>query len=65
MASNFAVEPAPAGKESDFDKAPSLFPEILATVIICYTSTTIFTIVRLIAKRSVSSWGLEDRTLPS
>ena len=37
-----------------------LYPEILATVVLCYSLTTFFTTARLVAKRSYSSWTLED-----
>ena len=52
--------PAPPGVTPNFDDPSSLYTEIIATVILCFTLTTIFTALRLLAKRSFSPWTLED-----
>ncbi|KAF6234091.1 hypothetical protein HO173_007510 [Letharia columbiana] len=41
----------------------TLYPTILATVILCSILTTVFTAARLIAKRLTSTYGLEDYML--
>lgn len=38
----------------------TLYPTILATVILCSILTTVFAAARLIAKRLTSTYGLED-----
>ena len=61
MASNFAGAGAPPpGVVPNLDDPESLYPIILATVILCCSLTTLFTAARLIAKSSMSRWGLED-----
>ncbi|KAL8678454.1 MAG: hypothetical protein Q9186_005192 [Xanthomendoza sp. 1 TL-2023] len=63
MSSNFAVEPAPPGIHSNFEDPPSLYREILATVVLCYVLTTLLTAARIITKKSMSTWMLEDHAL--
>ena len=48
------------GLEQDFSSRNTLFPSILATVLLCGILTTLFTAARLITKRFVSSYDVED-----
>ena len=54
------VGKAPPGIQSNFDNPESLYTVVVVTVAICLTATTIFTLARLIAKRSISTWTTED-----
>ena len=61
MASNFQGAGAPPpGVEPNFVDPVSLYPEILATIVLCIILPTIFTFVRLYAKRSFSRFTLDD-----
>ena len=60
-----AVETLPAaipppGVESNFTNPQSLYPYMLATVVLCSFFTTLFTIARLCTKLLVSNWTSED-----
>lgn len=62
MSHNFATELPPPGLESNFDDPPSLYRSILATVIVSYVATTLLTAARIVTKKSMSAWMLEDCT---
>ena len=58
-----SIEPAqiPAlGSEPGFSSANTLYPSVLATVLLCVILTTLFTAARLITKRLVSTYDIED-----
>lgn len=58
-----AVDPADIsslGLEPGFTSPNSLYPSILATVLLCGISTTLFTAARLITKRLISTYDVED-----
>ena len=58
-----AIEPAEIrslGQEPGFASPNTLFPSILATVLLCGILTTSFTAARLITKRLVSTYDVED-----
>ncbi|KAL2038961.1 hypothetical protein N7G274_008301 [Stereocaulon virgatum] len=57
-----ASTPSP-GVILNYGNPSSLYPEIIATVILSFTLTTVFTAARLLAKRSFSPWTLEDYVL--
>ncbi len=48
------------GLEHEFSSRNTLFPLILATVLLCGILTTLFTAARLITKRFVSTYDVED-----
>lgn len=50
----------PQGMESNLVNPPSLFPEMLATVILCSSLTTLFTSLRLFTRWMTSAWVFED-----
>ena len=62
MASTFtSLAPPPEGITPNFiDPSDTLYPEIVATMVLCVSLTTVFTGARLIAKRSIASFALED-----
>lgn len=63
LAMSTAIEPAEIsslGQESGFASPNTLFPSILATVILCSSLTTLFTAARLTTKRLVSTYDVED-----
>lgn len=58
-----AIEPAGTlslGPEPGFLSRNTLYPPILATVLVCGILTTLFTAARLLTKRLVSTYGVED-----
>lgn len=60
-----AIETGPAdipplGLQPDFDSSNPMFPFILATVLLSSILTTIFSAARLIIKRLVSTYNVED-----
>ena len=58
-----AIEPAgshPLGLESGFIGPNTIYPSILATVLLCAILTTFFTAARLITKRLISTYDVED-----
>ena len=46
--------------ESGPDESNTLYPVILATVVLCSILTTVLTAARLITKRFISPYSLED-----
>ena len=48
------------GQKAGFASPNTLFPSILATVLLCGILTTFFTAARLITKRLVSTYDVED-----
>lgn len=46
--------------ESGPNESNTMYPVILATVVLCSTLTTIFTAARLITKHFISAYNLED-----
>ena len=60
MSHDFATELPPQGIESNFDNPPSLYQPILATVVLSHAATTVLTAARLVTKKSMSAWLLED-----
>ena len=48
------------GPLPDFTSGNTLFPSLLATVLLCGILTTLFTAARLTTKRLISSYGVED-----
>ena len=57
------IEPAEMrslGQKPGFATPNTLFPSILATVLLCGILTTFFTAARLITKRLVSTYDVED-----
>ena len=48
------------GSLPGFTSPNTLFPSILATVLLCGTLTTLFTAARLTTKRLVSRYDVED-----
>lgn len=57
---NLPADKPPLGLQPHFDSTNPLFPSLLATVLLCSILTTIFTAARLIAKRLVSTYSVED-----
>ena len=55
-----AASPPPHGLESNFSNPPSLFPEMIATVVLCSFLTTAFTLARLFTKYRTATWSFED-----
>lgn len=59
----------PPRSEQGLNELNPLYPSILATVVLCSILTTIFAAARLIAKRLISAYNIEDcecqRTSPS
>ena len=59
----------PPRSEQGLNELNPLYPSILATVVLCCILTTIFAAARLIAKRLISAYNVEDcecqRTSPS
>lgn len=58
-----AVDPAETsslGLKAGFTTPNTLYPSILATVLLCGILTTLFTAARLIAKRWISTYDVED-----
>ena len=51
----------PQGVVPNFVNPPSLYPQILATVILCTSLTTLFTFARVWTQWARSVWALEDR----
>ncbi len=51
---------SPLRPEPGQNEFNSLYPIILATVILCSVLTTVFTAARLFTKRLISSYGPED-----
>ena len=49
----------PPGLESN---SQSLYPQMVATVVLCSSLSTLFTAARLFTSWMVTSWALEDRT---
>ncbi|KAI9745628.1 MAG: hypothetical protein M1818_001162 [Claussenomyces sp. TS43310] len=61
MASSFVpAGPPPTGVEPNFVNPESLYPAMAATVTVCIALTTVFTAVRLIAKKKTSTLTTED-----
>lgn len=63
LAMSTAIDPAITsllGSQPGFTSANTLYPPILATVIICSILITVFTSARLITKRLVSTYDVED-----
>ena len=50
----------PPGSVSNFHATDTQYPALLATAVCCFVLTTLLTVARLIAKRAISSWSLED-----
>ena len=48
------------GPEPDFTSPNTLYPYILATVLLCSILTTLFAAARLITKRLISTYDIED-----
>ena len=48
------------GPEPGFTSPNTLYPSILATVLLCGILTTLFTAARLITKRLISTYDVED-----
>ena len=48
------------GPEPDFTSPNTLFPFLLATVLLCSVLTIVFTAARLITKRLISTYDVED-----
>ena len=56
--------PPPPGVTPNFDNpTDTLLPVIVATGTLCITFTTVFVGARLIAKRTVSGFAIDDCTL--
>ena len=50
----------PSGILPNFTSPASLYPEMLASVVLSYALTTLFISIRLFTKWFASSWALED-----
>ena len=48
------------GPEPDFTSPNTIYPFILATVLVCGISTTLFAAARLVTKRLISTYDIED-----
>ena len=55
-----AAEMGSLSQKSGFASPNTLFPSILATVLLCGILTTFFTAARLITKRLISTYDVED-----
>lgn len=54
------AETSSLGLKAGFTTPNTLYPSILATVLLCGILTTLFTAARLIAKRWISTYDVED-----